>query len=81
MTIEQNLAIAYYKNKPRGLQLALRKRPGIFREKLSMLVWNGKSHDRKSKVAIRGQRQSLTLFMAVIAQPKTAALLDEHTAA
>ena len=53
MTIEQNLAIAYYKNKPRGLQV---------------------------KLLSGGQRQSLTLLMASIANPKLL-LLDEHTAA
>ena len=38
MTIEQNLAIAYYKNKPRGLQPGITKKDReLFREKLSVL--------------------------------------------
>ena len=38
MTIEQNLAIAYYKNRPRGLQPGISKKDReLFREKLALL--------------------------------------------
>lgn len=82
MTIEQNLAIAYQKNKPRGLQAGItRKEREFFREKLSLLGMGLEDRmTEKVKLLSGGQRQSLTLFMAVIAQPKLL-LLDEHTAA
>ena len=82
MTIEQNLAIAYYKNKPRGLQPGITKKDReFFREKLSMLGMGLEDRmTEKVKLLSGGQRQSLTLFMAVIAKPKLL-LLDEHTAA
>ena len=74
MTIEQNLAIAYCKNKPRGLQAGISKKErDFFREKLSLL---GMGLENR----MTEKRQSLTLFMAVIAKPKLL-LLDEHTAA
>ena len=82
MTIEQNLAIAYYKNQPRGLQPGIsRKDREMFREKLSLLDMGLEDRmQEKVKLLSGGQRQSLTLFMAVIARPKLL-LLDEHTAA
>ena len=82
MTIEQNLAIAYCKNKPRGLQPWISKKDReFFREKLSMLGMGLENRmTEKVKLLSGGQRQSLTLFMAVIAKPKLL-LLDEHTAA
>lgn len=82
MTIEQNLAIAYCKNKPRGLQAGISKKDReFFREKLSMLGMGLENRmTEKVKLLSGGQRQSLTLFMAVIAKPKLL-LLDEHTAA
>lgn len=82
MTIEQNLAIAYYKNQSRGLQIGISKRDReMFREKLAMLDMGLENRmTEKVKLLSGGQRQSLTLFMAVIAKPKLL-LLDEHTAA
>ncbi len=82
MTIEQNLAIAYYKNRPRGLQPGISKRPrAVPRKARAARHGTRKPHDReKVKSLSGGQRQSLTLFMAVIANPKLL-LLDEHTAA
>ncbi len=82
MTIEQNLAIAYGKGKPRGLQPGLKKSElGFFREQLSMLGL-GLEDRLKNKVGLLsgGQRQALTLLMATIVKPKLL-LLDEHTAA
>ena len=82
MTIEQNLAIAYYKNSPRGLQPGITKRDReYFREQLAMLDMGLEDKmTQRMKTLSGGQRQALTLFMAVIAGPKLL-LLDEHTAA
>ena len=82
MTIEQNLAIAYYKNRSRGLQPGISKKDrALFREKLALLGMGLENRmTEKVKLLSGGQRQSLTLFMAVIANPKLL-LLDEHTAA
>ena len=82
MTIEENLAIASSKNKSIGLQPGLsRKEREYFREKLSLLDMGLENRmKQKSKLLSGGQRQALTLFMAVIADPKLL-LLDEHTAA
>ncbi|NLZ39209.1 MAG: ATP-binding cassette domain-containing protein [Firmicutes bacterium] len=82
MTIEENLAIAYHKNKSRGLQPGIRKKERqFFREKLAMLGL-GLENRLKDKVGLLsgGQRQALTLLMATIVTPRLL-LLDEHTAA
>jgi len=76
MTIEENLSIAYNKTRSRGLQAGINKADReLFREKLSMLGMK-----EKARLLSGGQRQALTLFMAVISKPKLL-LLDEHTAA
>ncbi len=82
MTIEENLAIASSKNKSIGLQPGLsRKEREYFREKLALLDMGLENRmKQKSKLLSGGQRQALTLFMAVISDPKLL-LLDEHTAA
>lgn len=82
MTIEENLSIAYNKQRHRGFQPGISKKDReLFREKLRLLDM-GLEDRMKEKVRLLsgGQRQALTLFMAVIAQPKLL-LLDEHTAA
>ena len=82
MTIEENLSIAYNKTRSRGLQAGIsRADREIFREKLN-LRGMGLENRMKEKVRLLsgGQRQALTLFMAVIAKPRVL-LLDEHTAA
>ena len=82
MTIEENLAIAYYKNKSRGLSPGITSKDReLFREKLSMLEMGLEDKmTQKVKLLSGGQRQALTLFMAAITEPKLL-LLDEHTAA
>ena len=82
MTIEENLAIAYYKNKSRGLSPGITsKNRELFREKLSMLEMGLEDKmTQKVKLLSGGQRQALTLFMAAITGPELL-LLDEHTAA
>lgn len=82
MSIEENLAIAYAKGKPRGLQPGLNKSEyRIFRDRLALLDL-GLEDRMKSKVGLLsgGQRQALTLLMATIVRPRLL-LLDEHTAA
>lgn len=82
MTIEQNLAIAFGKGKPRGFQPGLkRSEQDFFREQLTVLGL-GLENRLKHKVGLLsgGQRQALTLLMATIVKPKLL-LLDEHTAA
>ena len=82
MTIEENLSIAYNKMRKRGFQAGINKADReLFREKLTLLGM-GLENRMKEKVRLLsgGQRQALTLFMAVIAEPKLL-LLDEHTAA
>ena len=82
MTIEENLAIAYAKGKPRGLMPGMAKSDiGLFREHLALLEL-GLEDRMKEKVGklSGGQRQALTLLMATIVKPKLL-LLDEHTAA
>jgi putative ABC transport system ATP-binding protein len=82
MTIEENLAIASGKGKSLGLQLGLtRKEREFFRERMALLDMGLENRmKQKSKLLSGGQRQALTLFMAVISGPKLL-LLDEHTAA
>ena len=82
MTIEENLAIAYYKNRSRGLSPGITSKDReLFREKLSMLEMGLEDKmTQKVKLLSGGQRQALTLFMAAITEPKLL-LLDEHTAA
>ena len=82
MTIEENLAIAYYKNKSRGLSPGITSKDReLFREKLSMLEMGLEDKmTQKVKLLSGGQRQALTLFMAAIPEPELL-LLDEHTAA
>lgn len=82
MTIEQNLSIAYGKGKTRGLQPGISKKEReFFREKLSLLGM-GLENRMTQKVSLLsgGQRQALTLFMAILVSPRLL-LLDEHTAA
>jgi len=82
MTIEENLAIACCKTRNLGLQPGLnRKDREMFREKLALLDMGLENRmKQKSKLLSGGQRQALTLFMAIISEPKLL-LLDEHTAA
>jgi len=82
MTIEENLALAYGKNKPRGLHRGVAKKDTLlFKDKLAALNL-GLEGRLKQKVGLLsgGQRQALTLLMATIAKPKLL-LLDEHSAA
>ncbi|MGI9860537.1 ATP-binding cassette domain-containing protein [Moorella naiadis] len=82
MTIEENLALALRRGRPRrlrrGITTAERQ---LFKERLALLGL-GLEERLKTRVGLLsgGQRQALTVLMATIATPKLL-LLDEHTAA
>lgn len=82
MQIEENLALAYRRGQKRGLKWGVTKKERAFyRERLEILGLG--LEDRMTvKVSLLsgGQRQALTLLMAVLQKPKLL-LLDEHTAA
>ena len=84
MTIEENLALAYLRagTAPHAIFSRIsRKDKEVFREKLALLDM-GLEDRMKQPVGLLsgGQRQALTLLMAVMKKPKVL-LLDEHTAA
>ncbi|SJM57114.1 ABC transporter ATP-binding protein [Gulosibacter sp. 10] len=82
LTIEQNLALALRRGKPRGLRLGLdQKRRAFFKEQLEMLGL-GLENRLGARVGLLsgGQRQAMSLLMAAFTQPSIL-LLDEHTAA
>lgn len=82
MTIEENLAVAFSRDKRRTLHKGVnKKRRELFREFLASLHL-GLEHRLTAKVGLLsgGERQALSLLMATFTQPKVL-LLDEHTAA
>ncbi len=82
MWIEENMSLAFRRGQRRGLKWAItNKERAMYREMLSQLGL-GLEDRLSSKVGLLsgGQRQALTLLMAVMRQPKLL-LLDEHTAA
>ncbi|MCM2674430.1 ABC transporter ATP-binding protein [Alkalicoccobacillus plakortidis] len=82
MTIEENLAIAYSRNKKRTLKLGVNKqRRDFFKQSLESLHL-GLENRFTAKVGLLsgGERQALSLLMATFTEPKIL-LLDEHTAA
>ncbi len=82
MQIEENLALALRRGKHRGLRWGITAAERAdYRAQLARLGL-GLEDRMTSKVGLLsgGQRQSLTLLMATLVQPKLL-LLDEHTAA
>ncbi|TQS72020.1 ABC transporter ATP-binding protein [Ornithinibacillus gellani] len=82
MTIEENLALAYSRNKKRTLRLGVnKKRKTLFKEYLETLHL-GLEDRLNAKVGFLsgGERQALSLLMATFTNPNIL-LLDEHTAA
>lgn len=82
MWIEENISLAYRRGKTRGLKWAItNKERTMYKEMLSQLGL-GLENRLSGKVGLLsgGQRQALTLLMAVMRKPKLL-LLDEHTAA
>lgn len=81
MKLEDNMMICYKKG-PKGLRISLNaKMRSYFREQLKILNM-GLENRLKDNVELfsGGQRQALTLLMAVMSKPSLL-LLDEHTAA
>jgi len=82
MTIQENMAIAYNRNKRRGLSLGVTaKKRAMFAQELSRLGL-GLENRMNAKVGLLsgGERQALSLLMATFTEPRIL-LLDEHTAA
>ena len=82
MQIEENLALAARRGKPRSLRIGITKAEREeYKEKLKILEL-GLEDRMTAKVGLLsgGQRQALTLLMATLQKPSLL-LLDEHTAA
>lgn len=82
MTVAENMLLADLRGKRRSLGLGLTAaRIAEYRERLSMLGLGLEDRlDTKAELLSGGQRQSLSLIMAVGGSPELL-LLDEHTAA
>ena len=81
MTIEENMAMALARGRPRGLRMAVtRERREFFKSQLRFLQLGLEDRlNMKAALLSGGERQALTLLMATITKPKIL-LLDEHTA-
>jgi putative ABC transport system ATP-binding protein len=82
LTIEENMALAMARGKPRGLGFAIHgSMRELFREKLAILNL-GLENRLSDHIGLLsgGQRQAVSLLMASL-QPSRILLLDEHTAA
>ncbi|QYR21585.1 ATP-binding cassette domain-containing protein [Paenibacillus sp. sptzw28] len=82
MTIEENLAIAYARGKPRGLRLGVTPKKRVFFHRQLKRLGIGLEDRLRAKVGqlSGGERQALSLLMATFTDPEIL-LLDEHTAA
>lgn len=82
LTVEENLALAHRRGKPRGLRPALNRRlKEQFRDRLATLgLGLEKRLSDRMGLLSGGQRQALSLLMSALA-PSRILLLDEHTAA
>jgi len=82
MQIEENLALAARRGKPRLLRSGITKQDRQFYKEQLKILDLGLEERMTAKVGLLsgGQRQALTLLMATLQQPKLL-LLDEHTAA
>lgn len=82
LTIEENMALAMARGKPRGLGFSIRgNMREVFREKLAILdLGLEKRLSDHIGLLSGGQRQAVSLLMASL-QPSRILLLDEHTAA
>lgn len=82
LTIEENLAIALRRGLPRGLKRALTSTNRAQMQSVLQNLGMGLENRLSSEVRTLsgGQRQALTLLMAILREPKIL-LLDEHTAA
>ena len=82
MEIQENLALAKRRGKPRLLRKGITKEEREEYQELLKILGLGLESRLTSKVGLLsgGQRQALTLLMATLQKPKLL-LLDEHTAA
>ncbi len=82
MSIEDNMAMAYRRNKKRGLVWGITAKEKVKYKELVATLGLGLEDRMTSKVGLLsgGQRQAITLLMATLEKPKLL-LLDEHTAA
>ncbi len=82
LSIEQNLALAALRGKPRGLSRGVDPRDrDRFRQALRSLSLGLEDRlDARVRLLSGGQRQALTMLMATLVEPRVL-LLDEHTAA
>ena len=82
MQIEENMALAARRGKPRTLRSGITKEERAEYKKQLAILDLGLEDRLTSKVGLLsgGQRQALTLLMATLQKPKLL-LLDEHTAA
>lgn len=82
MGIEENLALAYRRGQRRGLRWGINNKERELYRKLLGQLELGLENRLGAKVGLLsgGQRQAITLLMAVLKKPKLL-LLDEHTAA
>ena len=82
MQIEENLALALRRGKPRTLRIGITKEEREHYKEMLKILDLGLENRLTSKVGLLsgGQRQALTLLMASLVKPKLL-LLDEHTAA
>ena len=82
MQIEENLALAARRGKPRLLRPGITKQDRQFYKEQLKILDLGLEERMTAKVGLLsgGQRQALTLLMATLQQPKLL-LMDEHTAA
>ena len=82
MGIEENLALALRRGRPRGLKWGITAKERLQYRELLAALGLGLEERLTAKVGLLsgGQRQALTLLMATLQKPKLL-LLDEHTAA
>ena len=82
LTIEENMALAWYRGQPTGFGSALNvENRDIFKQQLSRLGLGLENRLRdKMGLLSGGQRQAISLLMSAL-QPAKILLLDEHTAA
>ncbi|MEI5909005.1 ABC transporter ATP-binding protein [Bacillus spongiae] len=82
MTIEENLAMAYSRNKMRTLRKGVTKKRRVFFKEVLENLHLGLEDRLNAKVGMLsgGERQALSLLMATFTEPSIL-LLDEHTAA